>query len=76
MNKKNLNYYWTGVILNALFLAAAIFFCEPKYEVSDDFLMETILAGSYGTGTNPHMLFVNILKINYICLFEYLFISS
>lgn len=45
MNKKNLNYYWTGVILNALFLAAAIFFCEPKYEVSDDFLMETILAG-------------------------------
>lgn len=64
MNKKNLNYYWTGVILNALFLAAAIFFCEPKYEVSDDFLMETILAGSYGTGTNPHMLFVNILYGN------------
>ena len=61
MKKKTHNYYGAGILLNTLFLAASIFLCEPKYEVSDDFLMETILSGAYGTTTNPHMLFVNIL---------------
>ena len=64
MNKKNRNYYWAGILLDAVFLIASVLFCEPKYEVSDDFLMETILSGAYGATTNPHMLFVNILYGN------------
>ena len=48
-------------ILNFIFLLFAILFCEQKYEVSDDFIMETILSGAYGDTVNPHMLFVNTL---------------
>ena len=50
-----------SLILNLLFLFAALLFCEQKYEVSDDFVMETILSGAYGDSLNPHMLFVNII---------------
>jgi len=60
--KKNVkNKYFICFLLNLLFLLAALVFAETKYEVSDDFVMETILSGAYSTEPNPHMLFVNIL---------------
>ena len=55
------NKYFICFLLNLLFLIAALVFAETKYEVSDDFVMETIISGAYVTEPNPHMLFVNIL---------------
>lgn len=47
--------------LNAIFLLLVIFFCDMKYEVSDDFIMDAILSGGWGTAYNEHLLFSNIL---------------
>lgn len=56
-----------SILLNLIFFICALLFCEQKYEVSDDFVMETVLSGAYGTQENPHMLFVNII-LGYILL--------
>lgn len=56
-----------SILLNLIFFICALLFCEQKYEVSDDFVMETILSGAYGTQENPHMLFVNII-LGYVLL--------
>ncbi len=55
------NKYLVSLVLNLFFLIAAFIFNEIKYEVSDDFVMETILSGAYADNINPHMLFVNVL---------------
>lgn len=55
------NKYFVLFFLNLFFLLAAFIFSEIKYEVSDDFVMETIVSGAYGQSPNPHMLFVNVL---------------
>lgn len=47
--------------LNAIFLMLVILFCDMKYEVSDDFIVDTILSGAYGNGYDEHLLFSNIL---------------
>lgn len=48
-------------LINCFFLILVLLFCDIKYEVSDDFVMSTILSGAYGGTQNPHMIFVNIL---------------
>ena len=35
-------------LLNGAFLLCAILFCDIKYEVSDDFMMEAVLSGHLG----------------------------
>lgn len=50
-----------ALIINLIFFVLAILFCEQKYEVSDDFVMETLLSGAYGTNINPHMMFINTI---------------
>lgn len=47
--------------INALFLLLVILFCDMKYEVSDDFIVDAVLSGAFGTGYNEHLLFSNIL---------------
>lgn len=57
--RKN-NWLW-AFGLNLLFLASILIFCDIKYEVSDDFVMSTIISGAYGNGYNPHLMFINVL---------------
>ena len=45
---------------NAVFLLLALLFGRIKYEVSDDFVMESILAGAYNGEPNPYMMFVSV----------------
>lgn len=47
--------------INAIFLLLVIMFCDMKYEVSDDFIVDSILSGAYGNGYDEHLLFSNIL---------------
>lgn len=49
-----------AVLMNLFFLLLIIFFCDMKYEVSDDFIMASILSGSFGNAPNPQMIFVNV----------------
>lgn len=46
---------------NLIFLILAIVVCDVKYEVSDDFVMASVLSGAYGNEYNPHMMFVNVI---------------
>ena len=50
-----------AVMINVFFLLLVLLFCDMKYEVSDDFIMSTIMSGVYGECPNPHMIFVNIV---------------
>lgn len=55
------NYFW-AIGINVLFLGLILLFCDLKYEVSDDFVMATVMSGAYeGGNTNPHMVFVNVI---------------
>lgn len=54
-------------LINIVFLILVLFFCDLKYEVSDDFEMAAILSGAYGETQNPHLIFVNIL-IGYVLI--------
>lgn len=55
-------------LINTIFLMLVLCFCDLKYEVSDDFVMATIISGAYDGGNlNPHMIFVNII-LGYILM--------
>lgn len=54
-------------LINIFFLCLVLLFCDMKYEVSDDFVMAAILSGAYGNGSNPQMIFVNVI-IGYLLL--------
>lgn len=53
--------------INIFFLILILFCCDLKYEVSDDFVMASILSGAYGDTQNPYIIFVNVL-IGYLLL--------
>lgn len=53
--------FFRAFAVNILFFSFAVLLCEQKYEVSDDFVMETILSGAYGGGVNPRILFSNTI---------------
>ena len=50
-----------AIFINLIFLGGCILFCDIKYEVSDDFVMSTILSGAYTKEPNPYIMFVNVL---------------
>lgn len=52
---------YSALIINFVFLIAVLLFCDMKYEVSDDFVMDTILSGAYGTKYDAHLLFSNMI---------------
>ena len=62
----------TAVIINAVFLALVLVFCEIKYETSDDYIMAAIMSGAYSGTPNPHMIFINILGGYLLMTFYYL----
>jgi hypothetical protein len=78
--KKN---YMKTIIKSDLFLAALIslaalilvlLFCDIKYEISDDFVVDAVLSGAYTGEYNPHMLFSNVL-LGYVLVFFYSYTS-
>ena len=71
--RKN-NWLW-AIGLNLTFFISILLFCDIKYEVSDDFVMSTIISGAYGNGYNPHLMFINILW-GYFLLPFYYFLPS
>ena len=56
-----------SLIMNALFLGIGLICFDLKYEVSDDFVMASVMSGAYGETQNPQMMFVNVI-IGYILL--------
>ena len=53
--------------INLFFFLLIVFSCDMKYEVSDDFIMASIMSGAYGDAPNPQMIFVNVI-IGYLLL--------
>ena len=64
-----------AIIFNLFFFLLILLFCDMKYEVSDDFVMATILSGAYGDTQNPQMIFVNVLIGYFLIPFYKLFPS-
>lgn len=50
-----------ALAINIATVVITLILCVPKYEVSDDFIMENILSGAFGKQPNPHIPFVNII---------------
>lgn len=50
-----------AVLLNFIFLLLVLLFCDMKYEVSDDYMMDAVLSGALGGNYDAHLLFSNIL---------------
>ncbi len=55
------NSLFKAILINLIFLVLAIIFCDMKYEVSDDFVMQSIIEGAYGNSYDSHLLYSNIL---------------
>lgn len=55
------NNAFLAFLINIVFLLMVILFCDMKYEVSDDFIVDSILSGAYGNGYDEHLLFSNII---------------
>lgn len=62
-----------SIAANVIFLACILLFCDIKYEVSDDFVMASIISGAYGNGYNPHLIFINVLWGYLLLPFYHLF---
>ncbi|SEG19264.1 hypothetical protein SAMN04487934_11013 [Eubacterium ruminantium] len=52
-----------SLLINILFLLLVLLFCDIKYEVSDDFMVESVLSSSFikDATYDTHLLFSNIL---------------
>lgn len=70
---------WSNLVIavgiNILFFILAMVFCDIKYEVSDDFVMATIMSGAYGDSPNPQLIFVNTL-LGYLLLPLYMLLPD
>lgn len=62
-----------ALLINICFIVLVFVLCDSKYEVSDDFVMASILSGAYGDGPNPHMIFVNVILGYLLMPLYYLF---
>lgn len=69
-NKIANNKFLISLFINFIFLLLILLFCDMKYEVSDDFIMDAVLSGALENGYNEHLLFSNILY-GYILKFLY-----
>ena len=61
------NNLFIAIGINIIFLSCVLLFCDIKYEVSDDFVMASIMSGAYGGEFNPQLIFVNTV-VGYILL--------
>lgn len=72
MSKKNII---KSFIINITFLLLVILFCDMKYEVSDDYIVDAVLSGAFGGGYDAHLLFSNIIY-GYFLKFLYTYTSG
>ncbi|MBQ1386073.1 MAG: hypothetical protein IIY75_04700, partial [Erysipelotrichales bacterium] len=49
--------FWAMILFECAVLGLILFFCDVKYEVSDDFLMEAFLSGLYSGTPDYHIMF-------------------
>lgn len=63
------NFFIAALITVAAFFLVLLF-CDIKYEMSDDHVVEAVLSGAFNGEYNPHMLFSNVL-LGYILVFLY-----
>lgn len=54
------SFFW-ALFINLVFFTMILLFCDMKYEVSDDFIVDSVLSGAYGNGYDEHLLFSNII---------------
>ena len=59
MKTERKNTFIKLVILELIIVALVLLTHDVKYEVSDDFIMELMLSGTYSGTVNPHLLFSN-----------------
>lgn len=52
-----------AILLNAFFFVLAIVLCDPKYEVSDDFIIASVLSGAFGDNFNPMCMYINPILV-------------
>lgn len=68
------NFFIAAMItLVSVFLV--FLFCDIKYEISDDFVVDAILSGAFTGQYNPHMLFSNVL-LGYFLVFLYSYTAN
>lgn len=48
-----------AILINLSFFLLAIILCDSKYEVSDDFIIASVLSGAFGDGFNPLCMYIN-----------------
>lgn len=56
-----------SIAINTFFFVLGLICFDLKYEVSDDFVMASIISGAYSDMPNPQMIFVNVI-IGYLLL--------
>lgn len=56
-----------AIAINTFFFVLGLICFDLKYEVSDDFVMASIMSGAFGDTPNPQMIFVNVI-IGYLLL--------
>lgn len=50
-----------AIAINTFFLVLGLICFDLKYEVSDDFIMASIMSGAYSSEPNPQTIFVNVI---------------
>lgn len=53
--------FWLLVLVHGAIMLSALFFCEVKYEVSDDFVMELIASGAFSGRPDGHLMFCSYI---------------
>lgn len=52
---------WILILLHGIVMLAILLFCDVKYEVSDDFVMELIASGAFSGTPDAHLMFCSYL---------------
>lgn len=60
LTKQNRNFFCL-LFLQIVFTLMILFFCDIKYEVSDDFVMSLIASGAFNGSPSPYIMFSNVL---------------
>lgn len=59
------HHVFMSFLINAIFLLLVVLFCDMKYEVSDDFIVDSILSGHMETD----MMSIYYFLISYMDIF-------
>jgi len=63
-----------AIAINTLCFLGTIILCDQKWQISDDYVIDSILSGGYGKVT-PYLPYVNVLLGNILTLFVKIFPS-